>query len=89
MPSAARKQREETVSLRDAKANLSRLTREARAGGRVVITNHGTPIADLVPHGMQASPLRHVKRPGPLPKLIRLEGEGPTASEVVLSERVA
>jgi prevent-host-death family protein len=89
MPGAARKQREASVSLRDAKANLSRLTKEARGGSRVVITNHGTPIADLVPHGAGTAPLRHMKRPGPLPKLIRLEGEGPTASEVVLSDRVA
>ena len=88
MPSAARREREASVSLRDAKANLSRLTKQARAGGRVVITNHGTPIADLVPHGMGAPPLRHVKRPGPLPKPIRLEGEGTSASEVVLTDRV-
>jgi antitoxin (DNA-binding transcriptional repressor) of toxin-antitoxin stability system len=54
-----------------------------------VITNHGTPIADLVAHGAGTSPLRHMKRPGPLPKLIQLEGEGQTASEVVLADRVA
>ncbi len=87
MPKAAPRKPEASISLRDAKANLSRLTKHARAGGRVVITNHGTPIADLVPHGMGAPPLRHVKRPGPLPKLIRLEGDGPTASEVVLKDR--
>jgi prevent-host-death family protein len=89
MPSAARRARDAIVSLRDAKANLSRLTKQARDGGRVVITNHGMPIADLVPHGMGAPPLRHVKRPGPLPKPIRLEGKGPTASEVVLTDRVS
>jgi prevent-host-death family protein len=88
MPGAARRARETSVPLREAKADLSRLTKQARAGGRVVITNHGTPIADLVPHGMGAPPLRHVKRPGPLPKPIRLAGEGPTASAVVLTDRV-
>lgn len=87
MPGAARKQREGSVSLQDAKANLSRLTKQAHAGARVVITSHGTPIADLVPHGMGAPPLRQLKRPGPLPKPIRLEGKGPTASAVVLMDR--
>jgi prevent-host-death family protein len=89
MARAARKAGEENVSLRDAKANLSRLTKQARAGSRVVITNHGTPVADLVPHGMGLPPLRHLKRPGPLPKPIRLEGEGPAASDLVLTDRVA
>jgi prevent-host-death family protein len=89
MAKAARIEREESVSLRDAKASLSRLTKQARAGARVVITNHGAPIADLVPHGMGLPPLRHLKRPGPLPKPIRLKGEGPTASDLVLMDRVA
>jgi prevent-host-death family protein len=87
MPTTARKAPEENVSLRDAKANLSRLTKQARAGGRVVITNHGTPIADLVPHGMGTPPLRALKRPGPLPKAIRLEGRGPHAATILLKDR--
>lgn len=87
MPSAARKTPEANISLRDAKANLSRLTKQARAGQRVVITNHGTPIADLVPHGMGTTPLRQLKRPGPLPKLIRLQGTGPSAADLVIEGR--
>ena len=79
---------EETVSLRLAKAKLSGLTKQAKAGMRVVITNHGTPVADLVPHGTGAAPTIRFKRPGPLPKLIRLTGKGPTLSEMVLKDRV-
>jgi prevent-host-death family protein len=87
MRRAARVANEEVVSLRDAKANLSGLTKQARDGMRVVITNHGTPIADLVSHGASATPMRKLKRPGPLPKLIKLQGGGPTAAELVLMDR--
>ena len=78
---------EETVSLREAKANLSSLTRQAREGTRVIITNHGTPIADLVQHGTGVVLLRYFKRPGPLPRPIILQGEGPSASELLLADR--
>ncbi len=86
MRRAARLANEEIVSLRDAKANLSGLTKHARDGMRVVITNHGTPIADLVSHGASAMPMRKLKRPGPLPKLIELQGGGPMASALVLMD---
>jgi len=87
MPSTARSSQEETVSLRDAKTSLSRLTKQARAGTRVVITNHGTPIADLVQHGIGVLPMAPPKRPGRLPPLIKLKGKGPTVSEIVLMDR--
>lgn len=79
--------KDETVSLRDAKAKLSSLTKQARAGARVVITNHGMPIADLVQHGTGVVSASQFKRPGSLPKPIRLKGEGPPASERVLLDR--
>jgi prevent-host-death family protein len=79
---------EETVSLRLAKAKLSSLTKQAKAGTRVIITIHGTPVADLVAHGTGVTPAIHLKHPGPLPELFRLSGEGPTLSELVLSDRV-
>jgi antitoxin (DNA-binding transcriptional repressor) of toxin-antitoxin stability system len=78
---------EETVNLREAKANLSSLTKQAKEGTRVVITNHGTPIADLVKHGIGMASVTYLKRPGPLPKPIKLKGKGPTASELVLTDR--
>ena len=79
--------RMETIALREAKANLSRLTRQAREGMRVVITNHGTPIADLVQHGAGSAPLIRLKHPGALPGAMRLQGEGPMASELLLADR--
>lgn len=78
---------EETVSLREAKANLSRLTRQVREGVRVVITSHRIPVADLVPHGAGKALASALKRPGPLPRPITPRGEGPTASDLVLSDR--
>lgn len=87
MPRPARTLREETVSLREAKANLSRLSRQARDGTRVVITSHRTPVADLVPHGSGKVETREFKRPGPLPKPVRLTGDGPTAAAIVLADR--
>jgi prevent-host-death family protein len=88
MPKAAQLPVEETVSLRLAKAKLSSLTKQAKAGMRVIITNHGSPIADLVPHGTGAAPPIHFKRPGRLPKPIRLKGNGPSLSKLVLMDRV-
>jgi len=87
MRNPAQLSNDKTASLREAKAKLSSLTKQAKAGTRVVITNHGTPIADLVQHGTGAIPLRLLKRPGSLPKLIRLRGTGPTASGLVLLDR--
>jgi len=75
------------VPLREAKAKLSSLTKQARAGMRVVITNHGTPVADLVQHGAVATSLRNFKRPGALPKSIQLSGKGPAASDLILLDR--
>ena len=83
----ARKPPEEQVSLREAKANLSRITKQALAGGRVVITNHGSPIADLVPHGTGTPSLRRIKRPGPLPTPIQLKGKGPDAATILSRDR--
>lgn len=78
---------EETVSVREAKANLSLLTRQVREGARVVITSHRIPVADLVPHGTGKVLASALKRPGSLPRPIKPRGEGPTASDLVLTDR--
>jgi hypothetical protein len=87
MQKTARVLQEETISLRDAKANLSSLTKQAKEGTRVIITNHGTPIADLVQHGTGMNSIRYLKRPGPLPTPIMLKGKGPTAAELIVMDR--
>lgn len=75
------------VSLREAKAKLSELLREVRAGECITLTKHGHPVADLVPHGSSSQTLTHLKKPGPLPKPFKLIGEGPTASDIMLADR--
>jgi prevent-host-death family protein len=39
------------VSVKEAKAKLTELLRKVEAGERIVLTRHGKPVADLVPHG--------------------------------------
>ena len=38
------------VPIKEAKATLTELIRAAEAGERIVLTRHGKPVADLVPH---------------------------------------
>jgi prevent-host-death family protein len=42
-----------TLSIREAKNKLTELAREVEAGTTVVVTRHGRPIFDLVPHRPQ------------------------------------
>jgi prevent-host-death family protein len=39
-----------TVSLKDAKNRLTELAREVEKGETVIVTRHGKPVLDLVPH---------------------------------------
>jgi prevent-host-death family protein len=39
-----------TVTIRDAKNQLTKLAREVEAGETIVVTRNGHPIFDLVPH---------------------------------------
>ncbi|MBW8754801.1 MAG: type II toxin-antitoxin system Phd/YefM family antitoxin [Sphingomonadales bacterium] len=39
------------VPVKEAKAKLAELLRRVEAGERIVLTRHGKPVADLVPHG--------------------------------------
>ena len=87
MPSVARRFHVATVSLREAKRRLVHLAKQAGRGTRVIITSHGTAIADLVQHETDTAQMDAMKRPGRLPRLIRLKGKGPTASKVVLMDR--
>ena len=40
------------VPVKEAKAKLTELLRRVEAGERIVLTRHGKPVADLVPHGL-------------------------------------
>jgi prevent-host-death family protein len=49
-PIAAAKVGAREVPVKEAKAKLTELLRAAEAGERIVLTRHGKPVADLVPH---------------------------------------
>lgn len=61
------------MSLSEIKARFSEVVRAVENGGRVTITNHGRPVADLVPHDPTATatvrvrqrPNRVTPKPGP------------------------
>jgi prevent-host-death family protein len=46
------------INIHEAKTHLSRLLQKVAAGGEVVISNHGHPVARLVPIRKTASPRR-------------------------------
>ena len=51
--------RSETIGIREAKAQLSRLVSEARRGTEWIITDRGRPVAKLTPLGEAATPLAY------------------------------
>ena len=55
----------QTVSIRDLTHATGRFIRAAAAGHRIVITNRGTPMADLVPHTEQTAAAPRYTRPFP------------------------
>lgn len=85
------------VGVRELKASLSELLQLASRGGRVRVTVHGRPVADIVPTGadedalgslIDAGRLLPPSRPRPkrAPPLVPASG---SASGLVLSERDA
>jgi prevent-host-death family protein len=89
------------VSVRELKANLGEYLRRAGEGESILVTNRGKPIATVVaPRKAKMTideKLDELERRGILrrgrgklklpKKLIRLKGEGPTVSEMVLEDR--
>jgi prevent-host-death family protein len=52
------------VPVKEAKAKLTELLRRVEAGERIVLTRHGKPVADLVPHkdGVEEKPMSLLER---------------------------
>ncbi|MGQ0505794.1 MAG: type II toxin-antitoxin system Phd/YefM family antitoxin [Myxococcaceae bacterium] len=77
------------VQVAEFKSRLSEYVRSAESGRTVVVTAYGRPVADLVPHADDSSPLRvrPPTRPWNSVKLPR-ESRGKTDSlELLLEER--
>ena len=89
------------VSIRDLRNNLTRYLRRVECGERVTVTRRGKPIATIQPETQAESDVdaalwkmvREGKASwrGGKPKFdmptIRLKGEGPTASEMIIEDR--
>jgi len=84
------------VGVRELHDQLSRYVRHVAEGAEVIVTMRGKPVARLTPLP-SADPLatlrargliREGRRPRRrLPEPIELEGEGPTASDIVIQMR--
>lgn len=89
------------VSIRDLKNNLTKYVRRAENGERVTITRRGKPVASIEPRleaqsEVDAALWRMVREGkmswsgrkfAPAAPTVRLEGEGPTASEMIIEDR--
>jgi len=89
------------VSIRELKNNLTKYVRRAENGERVTITRRGKPVASIEPREESQNEvdaaLWKMVREGKMswsgkkfsPKMptVRLKGEGPTASEMIIEDR--
>jgi prevent-host-death family protein len=87
------------VGIRELRLNLSRYVAGVRAGTEVVITDRGEPVARISPIDRQEAHIARLMREGVvkpskrpkgstrLPPPVKLIGEGPLVSEMVLEDR--
>lgn len=83
----------DTVGIRELRNSLSRHLADVREGGELIVTDHGTPIARIVPIGYESG-LEKLIREGvarrptsprrPLPEPIKASG---TVSDLLESSR--
>jgi prevent-host-death family protein len=88
---------EGAVGVRDLKARLSQHLRRVKAGGTIVVTEHGRPIARLVPieadvseriHGLvQAGTLAWSGRPLPPAPFAPQVRPGASVSDLLIEDR--
>jgi len=81
------------VGIRDLRAHLSRYLEQVKAGEEIVVTEHGKPVARLVPMNGERKIDRLIRegvvtparsRSGWLPEPIRAKG---TVSDIVIEQR--
>lgn len=86
----------ERVGVRDLKASLSAYLRRVSEGESVVVTDHGRPVARLIPPDVPESLSRLIRagrlnwtgrRLAPARVRPKLRGRGPTLSQIVLRDR--
>jgi prevent-host-death family protein len=87
------------VGIRELRLNLSRYVAGVREGTEVIITDHGQPVARISPIDRQEAHIARLMREGvvkpakrplhstPLPPPVKLIGDGPLVSEMLLEDR--
>ncbi len=89
------------IGIRKLKASLSEVLRAVQAGEAIRVTNHGRPVADIVPPRRQTYDERigelatqglatrsHQKGPlPPAPPMVRLRPGGRSASDAIVADR--
>lgn len=90
---------EREIGIRELRTNLSAIVERVKAGEEIVVTEYGKPVARLGPVDEETlaiqrltelgilKPPRIPKGSEPLPKPIKLEGEGPMLSDIVTEGR--
>ena len=84
----------ETVGIRDLKAHLSEYVSKARQGARIVITDRGKDVAELVPVSAERQAIKRLKSvrrvnwAGGKPTGVKgIKVRGKTVSETVIKNR--
>ncbi len=84
----------ETVGIRDLKARLSEYVSKARQGARIVITDHGKDVAELIPISAERQAIkrlesaRRVNWAGGKPTGVKgIKVRGKTVSETLIEDR--
>ncbi len=87
------------VGIRELRLNLSRYVAGVRDGIEVIVTDRGEPVARISPIDRQEAhiarlmregvikPAKRPKRSTPLPPPVKLVGDGPLVSEMLLEDR--
>jgi prevent-host-death family protein len=84
----------ETVGIRELKANLSRYVARARAGERIIVTDRGKQVAEIVPLSPEFQTLNRLAEEGRISWSGRRPAfergpkyTGPSVSDAVLEQR--
>jgi prevent-host-death family protein len=83
------------IGIRQLKNETSAVVEQVERGEVVTVTRRGRPVARIVPVGMEPGIARLVEagrvrwsgRRPTLPRPVPLDGDGPTAAEIVIEDR--
>ncbi|MGH2829997.1 MAG: type II toxin-antitoxin system Phd/YefM family antitoxin [Actinomycetota bacterium] len=86
------------VGIRDLRNRLSHYLKRVRSGETIKVTDHGEPVAQIIPAGIDPHLAKMIaegrltwsgKRLGPLPKPVKPLKPGPSLSDYITEDREA